>query len=60
VTILGFFALLGFIFAGILLLLSVTESMKERAKSIMKTSAIALIVVVLSYAFIYAFIIYDI
>ena len=56
ITIVGFLALLGIIVAGVLLIVSIDEALKEKAKTIIKTSIIALIIVLLSYAFVTAFI----
>ncbi len=49
-------AVIAIVVAGIYLVVSVDESLKERAKGIIKTSIIALIVVLLSYALVNAFI----
>lgn len=55
-TILGFLALLAIIAAGVLLIVSVDEGLKDKAKNIVKTAIVALIVVLVSYAFVTAFI----
>ena len=56
IVILGFLALLAIVLAGVLLIISVDESLKEKAKTIVKTCIIALIVVITSYALVNAFI----
>ena len=48
-TLLGAFALLGFIVAGLLLVLSTDESLKDRAKKAVFTTVIAMIVVLSSF-----------
>lgn len=55
-VIVGFLAVLAIIVAGILLIVSVDESLKDKAKNIIKTSVVALIVVLVSYALVTAFI----
>lgn len=60
ITILGFLALLGVILAGVLLMLSADESLKEKAKTIIKTCVIALVIVILSYALVTAFILFEV
>ena len=55
--ILGFLAVLAIVMAGVLLIVSVDEALKEKAKNIIKTSIVALIVVMTSYALVTAFIV---
>ena len=55
--ILGFLAVLAIVLAGVLLIVSVDEALKEKAKNIIKTSIVALIVVMTSYALVTAFIV---
>lgn len=55
-AILGFLSVLAIVAAGLLLVVSVDESLKEKAKSIIKTSIVGLIVVLTSYALVTAFI----
>ncbi len=50
VTILGFMAVVTIILAGVFLILSVSDTLKEKAKTIIKTSVVALVAVVVSYA----------
>lgn len=54
--ILGFLAVMTIFIAGILLVVSFDESLKDKAKSMIKTSVIALIVVLMSFALVQAFI----
>ncbi len=56
IMILGFLALLSIVVAGVLLILSIDEGLKEKAKTIIKTSIIGLIVVLVSYALVTGFI----
>lgn len=55
--ILGFLVLLAIVTAGVLLIVSVDEGLKDKAKNIIKTSIVALIVVLTSYALVTAFIV---
>lgn len=59
VTILGFLAVLGVIIAGVLLMLSADEGLKDKAKTIIKTCIVAIIVVIVSYALVTAFILFN-
>ncbi len=54
--ILGVLSVLAIVTAGVLLMVSVDEGLKEKAKSIIKTSIVGLIVVLTSYALVTAFI----
>ena len=54
--ILGFLALLAIIVAGVLLIVSIDEGLKEKAKTVIKTCIVGLIVVLVSYALVTAFI----
>lgn len=56
VTILGFASVVAIIAAGILLIVSVDEKLKDKAKSLIKTSVVALIAVLTAYALVTAFI----
>lgn len=55
-VILGFLSLLAMVIAGIMLIVSIDETMKDKAKNIIKTSLIGIIVVLTSYALVTAFI----
>lgn len=52
ITILGFMAVVTIIIAGVLLILSVQDSLKDKAKTIIKTAVMALVAVIVSYALI--------
>lgn len=54
--ILGFMSVVAIVIAGIMLVLSVDETMKDKAKNIVKTCVVGLIVVLTSYALVNAFI----
>ncbi len=54
--ILGFLSVLAIITAGVLLMVSLDETLKDKAKNIIKTSVVGLIVVLTSYALVTAFI----
>ncbi len=54
--ILGFLAVMTIFIAGVLLVVSFDESLKDKARSMIKTSIIALIVVLMSFALVQAFI----
>lgn len=56
IMVVGFMALLTIVLAGVLLIISVDEGLKDKAKTAVKTSIVALIVVFLSYALVTAFI----
>lgn len=56
IMIIGFLAVLAIVVAGIMLVVSVDEGLKDKAKSVVKTSVVALIVVLLSYALVTGFI----
>ncbi len=56
VTILGFAAVVAIIVAGIMLVVSADESLKDKAKTLIKTAIVALVVVLVSYALVTAFI----
>ena len=49
-TIVGFMAVVTIILAGVFLILSVSDSLKDKAKTIIKTAVVALIGVTVSYA----------
>lgn len=55
-TILGFVAVGAIVVAGILLILSVDDSLKDKAKMIVKGAVIALVAILVSYALLTAFI----
>lgn len=55
-TIVGFLALMAIIVAGVMLIVSVDESLKEKAKLVVKTAIVALIMVLVSFALVSAFI----
>ncbi len=55
-VIMGFLSLLAIIVAGVLLIVSIDEGLRDKAKNMIKTSMIALIVVLTSYALVTAFI----
>ncbi|NOS67539.1 MAG: hypothetical protein HOO67_04215 [Candidatus Peribacteraceae bacterium] len=55
-VILGFMAVLAIVTAGVMLIVSVDEGLKDKAKSVIKTAIVALIVVLTSYALVTAFI----
>ncbi|MBI1813217.1 hypothetical protein HY285_01015 [Candidatus Peregrinibacteria bacterium] len=55
-TIFGTLAVIMLIVAGILLVVSVDEQLKERAKTIIRTSIIALIIVLVAYALVQTFV----
>lgn len=55
-VILGVMSVLAIVVAGVLLMVSIDEGLKEKAKMIVKTSIVALIVVLTSYALVTAFI----
>ena len=54
--ILGFMSVIAIVVAGIMLVVSFDESMKDKAKNIVKTSVVGLIIVLTSYALVNAFI----
>ncbi len=54
--ILGFLAVLTIVVAGVMLIISIDETMKDKAKNMVKTAIMALIVVLVSYALVTAFI----
>ncbi len=56
IMIIGFLALLSIVLAGVLLIISIDEGLKDKAKNLIKTSIVALIVVLVSYALVTAFI----
>lgn len=56
IAIVGFAAVVTIIVAGILLILSVSETLKDKAKSIIKIAVVALVAVVVSYALVTGFI----
>lgn len=55
-TILGFLAVTGVIVGGIMMILSVDEGLKDKAKTTIKTSLIALLVIIASYGLITLFV----
>ncbi len=56
IMILGFLALLSMVLAGVLLIVSIDEGLKEKAKTLIKTSIVGLITVMVSYALVTGFI----
>lgn len=54
-TIFGSLAIIGFFIAGIMLVVSVDDSLQDRARKLMLTSVVSLVVVVSSYALIQIF-----
>ncbi|MSR86720.1 hypothetical protein EXS70_00935 [Candidatus Peribacteria bacterium] len=54
--ILGFLALLAIIVGGVMLIVSVDEGLKDKAKNVIKTAIVALILVLVSYSLVTAFI----
>lgn len=54
-TIFGFMAVLAIIIAGILLVISVDESLKDKSKNIIKTAIISLAVILAAYAIVSTF-----
>ena len=54
--ILGLLSVLAIVTAGVLLIVSIDETLKDKAKNIIKTSIVGLIVVLTSYALVTAFI----
>lgn len=54
-TLVGAGAVLAIIIAGILLIISIDESLKEKAKALIKTSIVVIAVILISYALIAAF-----
>jgi hypothetical protein len=55
-TLLGAGAVIAIVIAGILLIVSVDESLKDKAKTLIKTAIVALLAVLVSYALVTAFI----
>lgn len=56
IVIIGFLALIAIIIAGVLLIISIDEGLKDKAKAVIKTAIVALIVVLVSFALVTAFI----
>ncbi len=56
VTIVGFLAVVVILVAGVLLVISVDESLKDKAKTMIKVAVAAIVFVVISYALVTAFI----
>ncbi len=56
ITLFGFLAVVAIMVAGFMLVLSVDDGVKEKAKNIIKTSIIALVVVTVAYALVNEFI----
>lgn len=56
ITLLGFGAVLCILIAGVMLIISVDEGLRDKAKSLVKGAIVALIVALVAYAFVTAFI----